>query len=151
MIWILLSALSGGAWRRWDGAAVTGFLGHRWLKLIIAFLLGSIISLYWTDSFLISGIVGLSLMGGWTPPAQFGRIDNDFTWPLLARYGGVTAATALIVAVLTNDIGAMAYAPVGLFACLGYTVGKKFNPNGCWTCIGEAWLGAVIYGFLFLI
>jgi hypothetical protein len=147
----LLAALAGGAWRRWEGQAMTGFLAHRWVKLTVAAVFGLAVCWWWTRSPLVAVLVSAVLTAGWTPAAQFGRVDNDFTWPLLARYGGMTLVAALVAAVLSNDIHAMAYAPVGLFAPLGYTVGKWTVPTGCWTCVGEVWLGATIYGGLFLI
>lgn len=141
----IISIILGALWRRWFGGWGGDF--PRWVKLIVVVFLGGAIAFYWTRSPALAAVVGLALMAGWTAPAQFGKIDNDFTWPLLARYGGVTAASALVAAVMMNDILIMLYAPVGLFACLGYTVGKKIYP-ACWTCVGECWLGASIYGGL---
>lgn len=153
IFWCLaaLTVVLGGAWRRWEGANVTGFLGHRWLKLIFATLLG--FGAVWLNmhDLIVSALVAAVLTASWTWPAQFGKVSNDFTWPLIPRYGATPLALALLMHFYFHIPGALFYAPVGVFAVLGYTVGKKLNPNGCWTCVGEVWLGASIYGGLFLI
>lgn len=153
-VWLCVAAL-GGAWRRWEGAKVTGFLGHRWLKLTCSFFLGLGAAALATRDLYCSLAVAAALTGGWTPGAQFGADDDpNPPWDLLPRYELVSLAVAAIGAALTHDLGKLAYAPVGLLAPLGYWLGKDLRARGtltCWSCIGEVWLGATLYGGLFLL
>lgn len=136
--------LLGGAWRRWEGAALTGLLGHRWLKLSVAAMLWTAITFFWLGDYWQAATVSVLLAAGWTSPANFGTVDGPFPWALSARYGVVTAAVALAVAALARNVGPLVYAPVGLAAPLGYYAARR--AFSCWTCAGEVWLGATLYG-----
>lgn len=142
----ILSAVVGGAWRRWEGAHVDGFLGHRWLKLSVAFLMGFLIARFWTGQWFLSLCVSGILATGWTPPAQFG--GQPIPWALVPRYGFVTVAVSAISALIVGP-HALTYAPIGCLSPLGYMLGRRVAT--CWTCVGETWLGATMYGFLFLL
>lgn len=150
LIWGLSGAVLGALWRRWEGAHVDGFLGHRWLKLAVAVALGTVLTYHWGRSagtaVLLALVVAADIAAGWTYPAQFGSVDGPFPWALAPRYGLVTAAAAILCVLWLRDVRPLMYAPVGLLAPLGYYLPR--HRLTCWTCAGEAWLGATFYGAL---
>lgn len=133
---MMLFALMGAAWRRWFGSE-----GPRSIKLAFAFLIGlGALTSAGVDLW-ASGCAALLLAAAWTPGHTF-----DPWYPLIWRYGVPTLVLGLGLAYLGYP-GGLYYAPVGLFAPVGYVAARKSGAS-CWTCWGEAWLGGTIYGGL---
>lgn len=135
---MIILALLGGFWRRWFGEE-----GPRSVKLPIAWVLG-FGGLYFAGVDLWTALCGgLLLAAAWTPGHTF-----DPWYPLIWRYGLPTAALGLGLYYMGYPGGAF-YGPIGMFAPVGYIAARKAGVT-CWTCWGEAWLGATLYGGLAL-
>lgn len=145
------SLIFGALWRRWEGMAMTGFFAHRWVKLIVAVLLGDVLAYYWSGQVLTAFMAAIIVMAGWTDGVHFEDKDGRILWAeIVPRYTIVSFTIALGgVLALRGSPWSGLYFVIGLASPVGYEIGKWMVRRGwitCWSCVGELWLGATFYG-----
>lgn len=135
----LAAALLGAVWRRWLG----GEHNSRVMKLSVGFVLFLGVATYSTQHWLSGLIVALILLPGFGDGVLFNPQK-----PLIYRYGAVTLTIALALVYMGH--WAYWYAPVGCLVYFAYAIPKyiadRWWKDGCWSCCGEVFCGAIIVG-----